>query len=749
MNDRPELSKYSFYCHGDISAQNRSEMLLMGHQRILNMMANDDPLEDILTEIALTAERINPGLICSIMLLKGNQLFHGAAPSLPQEFIKEINGIHIGSCAGSCGTAAYLKKLVIVENIATDPLWADFKQIALDHGLASCWSMPIVDARNKVLGTFAIYHRTPLTPTHEELKLIDTFSSLASLALGHERTKRKLEESEQRYKSLFKYNTDAVFTLDVNGHFLTANKAAIALSGYSRKELLNMSFTLLVVMEDLGKTLKAFRETLNGNPQNFEMCFQNKQGERIHLNITSVPIVVNESVTGVFCIAKDITQRKLYEKQVQQLAHYDALTHLPNRRLLQERLNQTLSAAKRDNHLSALLYLDLDRFKVINDSLGHDIGDELLREVAGRLLSSVSDTATVSRLGGDEFIILLPQIANQDEAVTVVKNILHNMQKPFNIRSYDLRITASIGLVFIPQDGVTADELIKRADMAMYEAKRSGKNTYCLFAKEMEDHTLQPALLENDLHYAIERGQLAVYYQPIIDLVSGEVIGMEALLRWQHPEYGFISPGIFIPLAEETGLIHSIGRWVLREACLQNKRWQEEGYQPIRMSVNVSMKQLQEKDFHHHIKNILDESGLDPQFLELEMTESTIMQNEQTVIENLKHIKALGVRISIDDFGAGYSSLSYLKQFDVDTLKIDKSFIHDLPDHHYGHVITTAVISIAHSLNMNVVAEGVEKKEQWKCLESIHCDAAQGYLFSPPSPVEGLQPLLETGRWSK
>ncbi len=435
-----------------------------------------------------------------------------------------------------------------------------------------------------------------------------------------------------------------------------------------------------------------------------------------------------------------VTERK--QAHLYHLAHYDALTGLPNRLLFKDRLIQACNSAERNGHMVALLFLDLDRFKLINDTLGHGVGDLLLRSVADRLRESIRKKDTVARLGGDEFTVVLDDVESTRHVALVARKILDFMAQPFMLEDNEVVVTTSIGVAFYPNDASSAEELQKNADAAMYHAKEKGKNTYQFFTTEMNDLVSNRLSLENSLRKAMEEGQLLLHYQPQIELSTGQIVGVEALLRWRHPERGFIPPLEFIPLAEELGLMTPIGEYVLREACRQNKQWQDELGASLCMAVNLAGWQLEQPDFADTVARVLRDTGLAPQCLELELTENVLMKNIDQALLTLNKLGKMGIRVAIDDFGTGYSSLSYLLNLPIDTLKIDKCFIQNIGQHEDSATITKAVIALARSLKLNVVAEGVETKEQLDFLDEQGCDFIQGYYFCKPRAEEELRPML-------
>ncbi|MCP3764831.1 PAS domain S-box protein [Domibacillus sp. A3M-37] len=561
----------------------------------------------------------------------------------------------------------------------------------------------------------------------------------AVMTVGKDITEKKklynqLEDNKQRYQSLIEFNANSVYSLDINGYFTSCNTISEKMIGYTKEEILKMHFLDFAKPEEREKVKKQLELVKKGTPQNFRTTIYHKNGSLIHLNVSITPIMVNEKLDGIYGISQDITKQVEIEKYNEYMAFHDYLTGLPNRNMLHSRLSNELTTAAEKTQSLAVLMIDLDRFKVINDTLGHDTGDLLLKEVTTRLKSSLHDSNIIFRQSGDEFIVILAD-ADRNVASKVCQRILDVLAAPYKIKNYDVFTSASIGISQFPKDGETAEELIKHADFAMYQAKKAGKNNYKFyFSNEGEFNPLQ---MEADLYKAMERDELLLHYQPKINLKTGNIVGVEALIRWNHPEKGMISPVAFIPFAEETGLIIPIGEWALHTACKQQKAWQEKGFSPV-MAVNLSARQFTQSNFVHTVAAILKETGLEPQYLELEITESMTVDIERT-ISTLQQLKNLGVHISIDDFGTGFSSLNYLKQFPVDTLKIDQSFVQELHNNPNDETIVKTIISMAHNLNLNVVAEGIETKEQLVFLQQHLCDEGQGYFFSAPLPANEVE----------
>lgn len=441
-------------------------------------------------------------------------------------------------------------------------------------------------------------------------------------------------------------------------------------------------------------------------------------------------------------LQKEIFERVQAEQRIWHVAHHDALTGLPNRALLHDRLEQALAQAQRDKHRVGVVFLDLDRFKSINDSLGHTVGDELLKKVAVRLGKVVRAIDTVSRLGGDEFIVVLRELGSAGDAVLVVEKILRALALPVTVMGYELSVTPSIGISMYPDDGLETLQLMKNADTAMYAAKARGRNNYQFFTARMNEETTRFFQMEHELRHALEAGELLLHYQPQVNVEEGIVCGTEALVRWRHPTIGMRSPGEFIPVAEETGLILPLGEWVLGEALRQNRRWQEAGYPTRPVSVNLSPRQFRQRNLVDMVRRMLTETGQPANLLELEITESSLMHDVDEALDTLRELSSMGVRLSIDDFGIGYSSLNYLKRFPVDRLKIDRSFVNDLGVDWDDAAIVSSIVSLAHALNLEPLAEGVETAGQLRMLINYGCTRFQGNYFSEPLPASDAELLF-------
>ncbi|MFC7514972.1 EAL domain-containing protein [Herbaspirillum sp. GCM10030257] len=558
---------------------------------------------------------------------------------------------------------------------------------------------------------------------------------------------RRLAEREQRFESLFEHHPDGVFAFDINGNLISANKAFAQLTGYSAAELSTMSLRAMVAPESLKIVDQHFIEATEGNASSFETMGLRKDHSKYDAHITVVPIIVDDAVVGVHGVARDVTHSKDYERRIEHLATYDGLTGLPNRNLLDDRIKHAIVQAERQGGRVGVLFLDLNRFKIVNDSLGHDKGDILLRIMADRLKQCIRESDTVARLGGDEFVIVLEDVRSPEDVIGIARNLLTVIEKPVTLEGHDFSVSSSIGCSLYPKDGNDAATLLRNADLAMYEAKASGGGSFRFYKADMNERVKARLMHERQLRLALEREELVVYYQPRVDINSNKIVGAEALVRWHHPERGLVPPNEFIPLAEEVGLINELGEWVLKTACQQNRFWQEAGLPGLKVSVNLSPYQLApDSTITHAVRKSLTQSGLDARWLELEITESSLMQNVESTLTKLAEIRDAGVSISIDDFGTGYSSLSYLRRLPVDTLKIDQSFIRDISGSRDDAAIVSATIALAHTMQLKVVAEGVTSEEQIRFLEEHDCDEMQGFFLSPAVPPDEMQRLLHRGR---
>ena len=563
-----------------------------------------------------------------------------------------------------------------------------------------------------------------------------TFTAFIRDISERKRAQRELEQREQRFRTIVEKSWSGVVLLDGDIRFTFASSATQHIIGYEDHEILGRSLFDFVHPREVEASRHVFSEALQrpNHEMGGELRFRHKNGSWIWLEGFSQNLLHEPSVGAIVLNYRDVSQRKETEKQLEYRAYYDSLTGLPNRLLFRDRLVYSLAHAKRNRVGVAVMYLDLDHFKLVNDALGHSFGDRLLGDVARRLQGALRASDTISRIGGDEFSILLPEVVSADAVTGVARKILDSLAQPFRIDGHDLFVTASLGISCFPSDGEDAETLLKCADAAMYRAKELGRNQAQLFTASMNERYVRRLALEQHLHHAVERNQLELYYQPVFDRTRRRYASVEALLRWRDPVRGIVPPSEFIGLAEETGMIIPIGAWALRTACDQLRQWQEQGLS-LRMAVNISAVQLQQRDFAGIVRAAIDESGIAPDMLQLEITESAAMQNFELSMETMRELRAMKVGIAVDDFGTGQSSLIYLKHFPIDTVKIDKEFLREVTSDDTAAAIVSYVINLAHTLGLRVVAEGVETEEQYTFLRHYACDAMQGYLFSKPLPV--------------
>ncbi len=605
----------------DITERKRSDALCRGQNELLEMIAMGTPVEAVLDKLIRLIESQIPGMLGSVLLLgeDGEHVRHGAAPHLAPGFVTSVDGEPIGPRAGSCGSAMYWGKPVIVADIMTDPLWEDYRELALHYGLRACWSTPIYSSDGAVLGSFAMYYREPRVPTDGQLHLAGVASHMAGIAIERHRAERRISH----------------------------------------------------------------------------------------------------------------------------IAHHDALTGLPNRLLLRTALSQAIANAQRHHSLAALLFIDLDDFKRINDSLGHHIGDLLLQAVTHRLHGCVRQGDVLARLGGDEFVLVLCSLSQAGEAAMVADKVLKELERPFAVDGHELHAGASIGIGMYPSDGQDVDALMRSADTAMYHAKENGRGNYQFFTEALNVAIQHRLTMENQLRHALAHDEFTLHYQPQVDMESGRIVSAEALLRWHRQGRKAVLPIEFISIAEETGLILPIGEWVLREACGQLRRWLTAGHTELTIAVNLSTRQMSQLGLPEMVERILRESGLPATSLDMEITESILLQPSGENMAAMTRLSEMGVQLSVDDFGTGYSSLSYLKRFPVNTLKIDQSFVRGIGRDTNDMAIADAIIGMANGLHLKVIAEGVETAEQAAYLKARGCHSAQGFYYSAPLASDAFTGLLQ------
>ena len=547
---------------------------------------------------------------------------------------------------------------------------------------------------------------------------------------------------ESRYRALFDNNLAGVYHAELDGTIFECNQSCARILGFHAAEDLLVSEIANPWLEPYEREDQFQRLQTEGALSQVEACMRKADGTPVWIMQNLNLVKDDDGRTYVTATMFDITARRLAEEQVAYQANYDALTGLPNPNLLHERLVKALDQAARNRRRVAVAFLDLDHFKTINDTLSHRVGDQLLQLVAYRIQNSLRDYDTVARMSGDEFTVILSNVKSREDAGHIAGKLLSTIAEPFLLDGRELFVTTSIGLAVSGDDGDDAETLLRNADLAMYRAKELGRNTFEFFGQLSGEKVAERFALENDLRRALQRKELALHFQPQIDSVTGQVHCMEALLRWFHPERGLVPPNTFIPIAEEAGLIIPIGEWVLEEACRQAESWRTDRGWMLRVAVNLSPRQFHQKDFPEVIARILEKTGLPPEYLELEITESNAMQNPEMAIKTLAELKSMGLRIAIDDFGTGYSSLSYLRRFPIDALKIDQSFVRDIESNENDAAIVSAVIAMAHKLRLIVIAEGVETEPQSVFLREQQCEQMQGFLFSRPKPIEDLDEFM-------
>lgn len=592
----------------------------------------------------------------------------------------------------------------------------------------------------EVVGTFCVGHETTeQVASNRQRNAVET-----ALLQSQE----QLRQSNEYLDSIISQASVGIAQTDTEGRLVLVNDRYCEILGRARSELLGLRLADVTHPDDQASQTEALAGVLEtGQPLFIEKRGIKPDGSSVWMNNhLSLSCDRDGKAQYVIQVAIDISARKENELHIQYLATHDALTDLPNRLLLKERMAHSVKAAHRHGHKLAVLFLDLNRFKLVNDSLGHDQGDYLLRVIADRLQTCVRSGDTIARLGGDEFVILLEELDYLTDVIGVGEKVLQTVSEPISLAGHEVSISTSIGISIYPKDGVDPAVLLKAADTAMYRAKELGSGTFRFYSPDMNARFLERLLTENSLRRALCRRELVMHYQPRVSLTEGCIVGLEALVRWDHPENGLMQPDDFIPIAEEIGLIGELGRAVLMLACEQNKLWQDAGLPPVRVSVNISPRQLAMSGLPKIVQDVLDTTGLDPDWLELEITESGLMHNIASAQEILRQIRQIGVSISIDDFGTGYSSLSHLKRLPIDALKIDKSFIRDLPYDSDDVSIVTATIALAKNMNLKVVAEGVRTQDQLYFLADCQCEEVQGYLFGLPVPAQQMEAILTNPR---
>jgi diguanylate cyclase (GGDEF)-like protein/PAS domain S-box-containing protein len=663
--------------------------------------------------------------------LISSAIWHLSDPGRFELFRRITEDFRFASGVGLPGRVLSTGEPAWIMDVNTDPNFPRAKQ-AKDIDVKAGFAFPVLAGR-QVAAVLEFFSPEALPPDDRLLSVMATIGAQLGRAMERSRADEALRSSEEQYRLLFERNLAGVYRTTVDGRILACNLSLARIMGHETPEEL-LTGSAADYYDDPRQRI-AFLNTLrsNGTVTNFEVRLRRKDGSELWA-LENATFLDSKDESGAIIegTIMDITDRKRAEEAVRHMAYHDVLTGVPNRALFQDRFSVALAQARRTGQPFAVMSLDLDRFKLFNDLLGHDVGDELLKTVANRLISCLREGDTVARVGGDEFLILIPGTEEAEDAAKVAEKVLNALNLPIVLVGREHHAGVSIGISLYPHDGDDGDTLVKKADAAMYHAKALGRNNYQLYAAAMNVRASERLALESDLRRALDREELIVYYQPRISVETGRIVGAEALVRWRHPARGLVSPGEFIPIAEETGLIVRLGEWVLRTACAQLKAWEGQHPDNFRLSVNISMRQFQQPDFISMVERALNDAGIGPGLLELEITESIAMKDAEFTIQVLRRLRAMGIHISIDDFGTGYSSLKYLKDLPIDALKIDQSFIRDLADSENDAKIARNIIAMGHTLSLSVIAEGVESKDQLQFLKKNRCDEFQGFLCRKP-----------------
>jgi diguanylate cyclase (GGDEF)-like protein/PAS domain S-box-containing protein len=721
--------------------------LLQMQRDLLREAAAGAGAGEVLALLVELVESQAPGAIASVLLAdrEAGTLRTLVAPRLPEAFAAAVEEIAIGPTAGSCGSAAALKRTIVVEDIRTDSLSAAYRELAAEYGLRACWSTPVLDADNEVLGTFALYYRVPRRPSPRELELVEMAAGLASVVLERELAVEQAavdaaerREVERRYRTLLEQLPLVIYVdaLDASSSNIFTSKQIEWLLGYTVEEWKEDGdlFVKLLHPEDRERVLAAHERThATHEPLSIEYRLRSRTGEYVFIRDEGV-IVLDDDGAPLYLqgYLLDITPERAAEEQLRRQALYDPLTGLANRAFFNERLERAVTGRKGPGERSALLFVDLNGFKAINDRFGHHVGDGVLRALAERMHGVVRAGDTAARLGGDEFAVILERVAEAADVSAIAQRLHSTLAQPLEIEDRRLVVEASIGISL----GDDPLELLKQADAAMYRAKASPGVGFAFFDPGLDKAALIRFRRTGELAEALDRGELQVHYQPIVELATGEVGGYEALLRWEHPLHGMLPPAEFIPLAEGSGSIVPIGAFVLREACLHAARLGAEHDRPLEMAVNVSARQLQHPDFVQHVEDALGFSGLEPERLVLEITESVVLDTGD-VEERLAMLREKGIKIALDDFGTGYGSLAYLQRLPIDIVKIDRSFTATVDSDADGRALLRAIVGFGNALGTRLVAEGIERQGQDDVVQELGCQSGQGFHYGRPAPATG------------
>lgn len=717
------------------------------HNRILEQISQDVPLRTLLDFLARQAELLHPEVLCSILLLdkEGKHLRHGAAPGLPAFFNEAVDGLAIGENVGSCGAAAFRKVRVVVQDIQQHPNWVAYRELAARAGLQACWSEPIIGTHGQVLGTFALYHRKTATPTDGEVELIERYGRLAALAIERKRAGERLKTLSRAIAQ----SPVSIMITDPTGAIDYVNPKFEEVTGFTSAEMLGKTPRILSSGEKTREEYEKIWRTINtGQTWSGDFHNRRKNGTLFWEHATISPILDEQgNLIQFVAVKEDVTQRREHQKQLEHIAHYDVLTNLPNRALLADRLFQGMAQAQRRGHTLAVIYLDLDGFKAINDQHGHAAGDQMLIAVANRMKHALREVDTLARIGGDEFVVVLVDLPDTDASQPMLERLLLAASQVVEVGELSLRVSASLGVTFYPQEHeAEADQLLRQADHAMYQAKLSGKNRFHVFDAAQDSHVRDHHESLENIRLALFHDEFVLHYQPKVNMRTGAVIGVEALIRWQHPTEGLLAPASFLPIIEDHPLAVELGEWVLRRALTQMGSWQAIGLD-VPVSVNIGARQLQQTDFVVRLRELMAEfPQRKPGDLELEVLETSALEDLEHVSGVMESCRTMGVAFALDDFGTGYSSLTYLKRLPVSTLKIDQSFVREMLNDADDQAILQGVIGLAAAFKREVIAEGVETVEHGAVLLQLGCELAQGYGIARPMDADQLPDWVASWR---